>query len=141
MRRRPRRFSSVLWGLLTGMLLLAACGMRVQVGKVFISRTLTCQGIGPGGEPVGVTSFFPYGTERIYFFFDLEGPVSVPLEIRWLHEGVLVAKQEIRADPGVSCAWLEAEDHFAPGRYEVDVVMGEVVMARAEFVVARGPTP
>ena len=139
MKITPEKPTGLLWSLFLAVLLLSACG--VQVGKVYISETLTCREVGPEGEPVGVTSSFPYGTRRVYFFFDLEGPVSAPLEIRWFHEGALLIQQEARVPPGVAYTWLEAEEPLETGYYRVEVVMGEVVMAEQEFVVESGPSP
>lgn len=124
-------FSLVIW--------LAACQspIRISVGQVEVSEIGTCREIASDGQPLEVTSSFSAGTSIVYVYFRLEGPVSVPLVIKWYRYDVLLATVEQRMEPGLRNAWLAAgEGQVLPaGNYEVKLEAGDAVLAEASFVV------
>ena len=135
MRRKNSNWLYLIYSLILSVAVCCSCG--VQTGKVYISDTLTCRDISSDGEPIGVMSTYPAGTKRIYFLFDLEGPISAPLEIRWLYEDNLIGGQKGRMPPGVSQTWLEADEAFPAGLYRIEIVMMEVVIAETTFTVTQ----
>jgi len=125
------------WAIVAALLANCAGHVGVSFGEVKISRVLTCSEVGPSGEPVGITSTFPADTRRVHLYMQLEGPVSVPLEIRWFRENELVAVQQARIPPGVSHTWMgwEGGEAIPAGQFRVEIVMGEVRMAAIAFEI------
>lgn len=112
--------------------------ISISAGRIYISEIGTCQKIDVEGRPIGVTSTFPAGTRIVYLYFRLEGPVAVPLEFRWFHEGTLIGAVSQRLEAGLHYTWLSAgESQSLPGgNYRVEVIAGgRTKLGEARFVI------
>jgi hypothetical protein len=122
------------------LVLLGSCGVSVHLssGAVRIAEVAPCRELTSDGQCAEVVSVFPAGTDHVYVFFRLEGPVTALLQFKWFREGSLIGTLEQRVEPGLRYAWLATKEgeSFAPGRYKTQIIMEGTVLGETYFLVS-----
>jgi hypothetical protein len=100
------------------------------------------QGVDENNQPVGPSTQFPEGIERIYLFFWYDGLLpNVPWTVVWYRNGELLSGGtylwESRRPVGERYVFLAQAGGYTLGEYEAQVWLGERLQIRALFSVVR----
>lgn len=98
------------------------------------------QGADENSQPVAPSNQFPVGIERIYLFFRYDGLLlNVPWTIAWYRNGELLSGGtrlwESRQPAGNWYQFMEFNEGYPAGKYEVQVWLGEQLRILALFSV------
>jgi hypothetical protein len=100
------------------------------------------QGADQNNHPVGATSQFPAGIERIYLFFRYDGLLNnIPWTTIWYKDGEYLSGGtdlwESQRPAGERYIFLGSLNGYAEGEYEVQVWLGDRLQIRAFFSVLK----
>ncbi|HEY3397363.1 MAG TPA: hypothetical protein VGM19_06825 [Armatimonadota bacterium] len=117
-------------------------------GETRVVSLLTCAGLNPQGQPLGVATAFPPAGKLYALFTYLNGVNSARFAVRWLAEGEEIPQAgssvEMNSGAGQGYAWLQAAPPGLPeGRYQVQVLLAgsKQPLATADFTVSAAAPP
>ena len=118
-------------------------------GEIRVISLLTCAGLDPQGQPLGVAQQFR-PTDKVFAVFTyLNGVKTARFEVRWLAQGEVIPQAtqqvEMRAGAGHAYTWLQASGAGLPdGECAVEVLVAgnDQPLAVSNFTVgATAPPP
>lgn len=124
---------------------LAGCSFSINssAGLIRITDLETCAQEPVEERCVRATSSFLPNTTVVYASFYLEAPGTAELEFRWSRGDDTLAVFNRQVEAGHRYAWLATNPGatFSPGRYQLEILLRDKVMAEKTFLITPGPTP
>jgi hypothetical protein len=109
------------------------------LGEPSLAITDFSSGISPEGVPVGISTEFPAGLQRIYCWFRYSGMTGDLTWQRMLFLNRIMIREEVgewEADEsGVGYYYFTAQNGWAPGQYEARFYIGDRLADSATFTI------
>jgi hypothetical protein len=117
-------------------------------GEIRVISLLTCAGLDPQGQPLGIAQQFRPTDKLFAVFTYLNGVKTARFEVRWLAQGEVIPQAtqqvEMQAGAGHAYTWMQAEGAGLPeGECAVEVLVAgnEEPLGAARFVVSATTPP